>query len=112
MYGWQEKNPFHVHEFTAEEFIGLIEMYFGELSLFSQAEEVYPRYAFYSMALRALKYLKLKDTVKKLLGWKSPPSNEPRILRKRRQRVPWHSTLPELLVYMSAVFDCSCPESV
>ena len=54
IYRWQGEgaNPYHVHELITQEFIDLVETYFGESRLFSQAEELYPSYVLKRIASR------------------------------------------------------------
>ena len=68
IYRWQGVNPYHVHELTAREFKELVETYFGDLQIFSQAEHVYPFYLLRRSILRVLGSLNLKNAVKLILG--------------------------------------------
>jgi ubiquinone/menaquinone biosynthesis C-methylase UbiE len=72
VYRWWRPNPYHVNEFTVEEFIDFVGIYFGEVSLFGQDEKIYPMHVLRRLAANTLDRLKLKAAIKDILGWKAP----------------------------------------
>jgi SAM-dependent methyltransferase len=70
VYRWQGANPFHVRELTVHEFVELISMHLDGVRVFSQAEHMYPFFLLRLLASRALDSLRLKATIKSIVGWK------------------------------------------
>lgn len=72
VYRWFGANPFHVHEFSAEEFLHLLEDFFTDCQVCGQSEVIYPLHIMKRVLKRvlvgALARLNLKDAVKKALG--------------------------------------------
>jgi ubiquinone/menaquinone biosynthesis C-methylase UbiE len=73
VFRWHRPNPYHVRELAPREFIGLFGKHFGKLSLFAQAERIYPLYVLRRLALYAVESLKLKSSIKAVLGQRAAP---------------------------------------
>lgn len=74
MFRWEKKNPYHIHELSVLEFKKLVETMFMDVQLYSQKNEAYLLYVPKTLTLRLLDQLKLKNTVKRILGWKPAPT--------------------------------------
>ena len=72
IYRWYGKNPYHLHELSAQEFSNLVAMHFGDLGLFSQADRIYPLFVLRLLASRILGFLKLKGMIKRITGRSVP----------------------------------------
>lgn len=70
---WHAKNPFHVCEFTATEFAGLMATCFNDVQLFSQNHRNLLFHAPRAVVVRLLGDFKLKHFIKKCVGRKPGP---------------------------------------
>lgn len=69
LYRWLGKNPYHVQELTAHELANLLSEHFAKVLLFSQGARIYPFYVARRYASRTLDRLRLKERVKRIVGW-------------------------------------------
>jgi ubiquinone/menaquinone biosynthesis C-methylase UbiE len=74
IYRWYGENPYHIRELSLREFSTVFAAHFGDLQLFSQGERIYPIYVLRLLASRLLENLKLKRTIKGIVGSKAPPA--------------------------------------
>jgi 2-polyprenyl-3-methyl-5-hydroxy-6-metoxy-1,4-benzoquinol methylase len=73
LYRWLPKNPYHVREFTAQEFGSLLSEHFGEVALFSQATSIFPLYLARHLTARMLDRLRLKRLARKIIPRRISP---------------------------------------
>jgi len=70
---WWEHNPFHVHELGVSEFRQLVEGRFGNAKLYAQETKLYPVYVCQVVLLPMLERLRVKEVIKRVIGYKSSP---------------------------------------
>lgn len=78
IFRWDRRNPFHLCELTPHEFIGLVGTHFADLSLFAQAEKIYPLHVVRRLTSDFLERLSLKRAIKGLLGLRTVPDKRRR----------------------------------
>ncbi len=74
---WTPENPYHLHEFTVEEFRGALETFFIDVRLFGQQNMNQLLYAGQRLLSRALHALQLMETAKSLFRRQSTPAAMP-----------------------------------
>jgi ubiquinone/menaquinone biosynthesis C-methylase UbiE len=95
---WSKNNPFHVHELTLGEFKQLVKTYFAQVQFYAQKPQVYLLHIARVLAVRAMDRLFLKETVKKIVGWKPPVALESEFAKTRT------SSRGEIRPYRSRLF--------
>ena len=95
LYRWYGHNPFHYHEFLPREFTDMVEILFGEVEVFGQADRTYPFFLTKGLFVRAVTRLGLQAPVRKLLRHPMPPQSA-----RTHFELPGNGAPPELRPYV------------
>jgi len=71
---WWAKNPFHVRELGVSDFMQVVQVFFADVCLYAQKPTLYLPHIAGILAVRVLDHVGLKETVKKMVGWKPSPT--------------------------------------